>query len=54
MGISSGTILFKGLTITLTVAVSAYACALVLGLTFGLMRSSSNPILLREYSSFMS
>ncbi len=44
-GIRSGQILFKGITITLMVAVSAYACALVIGLTFGLMRSSTNPIL---------
>lgn len=43
-GIRSGTILFKGISITLTVAVCAYACALLIGLTFGLMRSSSNPI----------
>ncbi len=43
-GLRSGEILFKGITITLTVAVSAYACALVIGLTFGLMRSSDHPI----------
>lgn len=43
-GILAGSILFKGLTITLTVAVCAYACAIVIGLTFGLMRSSENPI----------
>ena len=44
-GLRNGQILFKGLTITLTVAVSAYICALAIGLTFGLMRSSDNPIL---------
>lgn len=43
--ISSGRILFKGLAITLTVAVSAYVFALFMGLILGLMRTSSNPVL---------
>lgn len=50
-GISSGQILFKGITITLTVAVVAYAFALMIGLTLGLMRTASNPFLL-NISSF--
>jgi polar amino acid transport system permease protein len=41
----AGNVLFRGITITLTVAVSAYAIALCIGLTLGLMRSSSQPIL---------
>ncbi len=40
-----GNIIFKGIAITLTVAVGAYALAIVIGLIFGLMRSSSNPFL---------
>jgi polar amino acid transport system permease protein len=52
-GLRSGEILFKGITITLMVAVSAYACALVIGLTFGLMRSSSNPILYNVASFYV-
>ena len=43
--ISAGQFLFKGLTITLTVTISAYSLALIIGLVFGLMRSSSNVIL---------
>jgi polar amino acid transport system permease protein len=38
-----GKVLFKGIVVTITVAVGAYAMALVIGLVFGLMRSSSNP-----------
>ncbi len=41
----SGHIVFKGITITLTVAVAAYSCAIVIGLIFGLMRTASNPFL---------
>ena len=41
--LSAGRILFKGITVTLTVAVGAYLMAITIGLTFGLMRSSSNP-----------
>lgn len=43
--LASGQILFRGITVTLTVAVTAYAIALCIGLTMGLMRSSHNPIL---------
>ena len=43
--LAGGQILFKGLTVTIFVAVTAYAIALMIGLTMGLMRSSSNPIL---------
>ena len=42
-GLLSGQIVFKGIAVTLTVAVTAYLCALVIGLTFGLMRTASNP-----------
>lgn len=38
-----GQIVFKGIAVTLSVAVSAYFCAILIGLTFGLMRSSTNP-----------
>jgi polar amino acid transport system permease protein len=41
--LSAGRILFKGIAVTLTVAVGAYLMAITIGLTFGLMRSSSNP-----------
>jgi len=40
-----GQLVFKGLTITLTVTVVAYSLALIIGLVFGLMRSSSNVFL---------
>lgn len=40
--LSAGRILFKGITVTLTVAIGAYLLAVTIGLTFGLMRSSSN------------
>jgi polar amino acid transport system permease protein len=43
--VSAGNILFKGITVTITVAVSAYAVSTVIGLIFGIMRSSSNPVL---------
>lgn len=35
---------FKGIAVTLTVAISAYALALVIGLVLGIMRTSSNPL----------
>jgi polar amino acid transport system permease protein len=35
---------FKGIVVTLTVAISAYALAIVIGLVLGIMRTSSNPI----------
>lgn len=40
-----GRIVFKGLVITLTVTAVAYSLALIIGLVFGLMRSSSNVFL---------
>jgi polar amino acid transport system permease protein len=41
--LSAGRLLFKGITVTLTVAVGAYAMSTLFGLVFGLMRSSSHP-----------
>jgi polar amino acid transport system permease protein len=41
--LSAGRILFRGIVVTLTVALGAYALSTVIGLTFGIMRSSSNP-----------
>lgn len=38
-----GQLLFKGIVVTLTVSVTAYFLALLIGMTLGLMRSSSNP-----------
>ena len=43
--ISSGQFLFKGITITLSVALVAYSMAITIGLIFGLMRTSSSAIL---------
>jgi polar amino acid transport system permease protein len=43
--LSAGRVLFRGLVVTLTVAVGAYILSTLIGLTFGIMRSSSNPIL---------
>lgn len=40
----SGRVIFKGLAVTLVVAICAYALALMIGLTMGLMRTSSNSI----------
>lgn len=39
----AGRILFRGIAVTLTVAVGAYMLSTLIGLTFGIMRSSSNP-----------
>jgi len=44
-GLRGGQIVFKGIVITLTIAISGYALAMVLGLILGLMRTSSNPVL---------
>ncbi len=46
-----GQIVFKGIAVTLTVAVTAYFFALLIGLTFGLMRTASNPFLY-NFASF--
>jgi polar amino acid transport system permease protein len=42
--LAAGKLFFKGIVVTLTVTVVAYSLALVIGLIFGLMRSSSNVI----------
>jgi polar amino acid transport system permease protein len=42
--LSAGRILFRGIVVTLTVAVGAYTLSTLIGLTFGIMRSSPNPI----------
>ena len=44
-GLSNGQIVFKGIVITLTIAILGYALAMALGLILGLMRTSSNPVL---------
>ena len=46
-----GQILFKGMAVTLTVSITAYAMALLIGMTLGLMRSSTNPFFY-NFSSF--
>jgi polar amino acid transport system permease protein len=43
--LAAGQFFFRGIVVTLTVTVSAYSLALVLGLILGLMRSSSNVVL---------
>jgi polar amino acid transport system permease protein len=42
--LSAGRILFRGIAVTLSVAIGAYTLSTLIGLTFGIMRSSSNPI----------
>ena len=42
--LAAGRLFFRGIVVTLTVTVIAYSLALVIGLIFGLMRSSSNVI----------
>ena len=42
--LSVGRILFRGIVVTFTVAIGAYMLSILIGLTFGIMRSSSNPI----------
>jgi polar amino acid transport system permease protein len=41
--LARGDVLFKGIIVTLTVAIGAYLMAILIGLIFGLMRSSSHP-----------
>ncbi len=41
--LAGGNVLFKGIVVTLTVAMGAYLMAILIGLFFGLMRSSSHP-----------
>ncbi len=43
--LSAGQFFFRGIAVTLTVTISAYSLALMIGLVVGLMRSSSNVIL---------
>lgn len=50
-GLRGGQILFKGMAVTLTVSVSAYVLALLIGMSLGLMRTSTNPFLY-NFSSF--
>ncbi len=42
--LAAGNVFFKGIVITVTIAVCAYSLAACIGLVFGLMRSSTNPI----------
>ena len=51
--LSGGEILFKGLAITLTVTIVAYSLSLIIGLVFGLMRSSSNVVLYNIASMYV-
>lgn len=43
-GLAAGQLVFKGIIITLTIAVFGYLLAMVVGLILGLMRTSSNPV----------
>lgn len=43
--LAAGQFFFRGIAVTVTVTISAYSMALVIGLVVGLMRSSSNVIL---------
>ncbi len=51
--LSGGEILFKGLAITLTVTIIAYSLSLIIGLVFGLMRSSTNVVLYNIASMYV-
>lgn len=44
-GLLSGQLVFKGIIITLTIAILGYLIAMIVGLILGLMRTASNPIL---------
>lgn len=44
-GLLAGQILFKGVIITLTIAIFGYLLAMIVGLILGLMRTVANPIL---------
>jgi len=52
-GLRSGQIAFKGIVVTLTIAVVGYLLAMLLGLLLGLMRTSSNPILYNVASFYV-
>lgn len=41
--LAGGQLLFKGIVVTLTVSITAYFLALMIGMTLGLMRTSNNP-----------
>lgn len=43
-GLAAGRLVFKGIIITLTIAIFGYLLAMVVGLILGLMRTSSNPV----------
>ena len=43
-GLAAGRLVFKGILITLTIAIFCYLLAMVIGLILGLMRTSSNPV----------
>ncbi len=43
--LQSGQLVFKGIVVTLTIAIVGYLLAMTLGLLLGLMRTSANPIL---------
>lgn len=49
----TGQVLFKGIVITVVVTIAAYALALVIGLSFGLMRTSRNPVLFNLASLYV-
>ncbi len=51
--LSAGKILFKGIVITITVTIFAYSLAVSIGVTFGLMRSSRNPVLFNVASLYV-
>lgn len=53
VGLLNGQILFKGIVITLTIAVFGYLLAMIVGLILGLMRTSSNPILYNVASFYV-
>ncbi len=51
--LAAGQVLFKGLVITITVTLCAYTLAVCIGVTFGLMRSSRNPLLFNLASLYV-
>ncbi len=51
--LSAGRVLFKGIVVTLTIAVVAYALSITIGLIFGIMRTSSNPVLYNIASAYV-
>lgn len=51
--LATGRLLFRGIAVTLVVTVCAYALALAIGLTFGLMRASRNSLLFNMASLYV-